>query len=77
MEAALEKDHTGVLPDEGDLMSQGEQDYLQQRARQERARAARCHDHGVARIHHLLAEEYDRRALGVLARAQMASARER
>lgn len=49
-------------------MSQGEQDYFLYRARQERFRAERCADISAARVHNLLAEEYDRRARRILAR---------
>jgi hypothetical protein len=39
-------------------------DYFARRASEERARAAACHDHGIARIHLTLAEQYDRKVAG-------------
>ena len=52
-------------------MSQGEQDYFLYRARQERSRAERCADTSAARVHHLLAEEYDRRARRMVVRTNV------
>ena len=41
-------------------------DYYVERAREERARAAACHDHLAALVHLKLAAEYERRAGRIL-----------
>jgi len=43
-----------------------DRDYYGERAREEHARAAQCHDPSAALVHLRLAAEYEKRAYGML-----------